>query len=95
MRKRQIEVRVQPEQRNLAEMHRVQVRNHVEQQPQDFARDALEGVGKFVGVLGGKDALVADRFLRERHHVVDVLRRRHARLFALLVEPEVRAGCDK
>lgn len=92
MREGEVKMRVQPEHGDLAEVGRVQVRDHMEQQADDFARDALERTRELIGIFGGKDRLVADRLLRERHHVVDVLWGGHPRLLALLVEPEVHPG---
>lgn len=91
VREGEVQVRVQAQQRELAEVRGVHVRHHVEQQPHHAPHHALEGGRELVGVLGGEHALVADRLLRVRHHVVHVLRRRHARLLAALVVPRVRA----
>lgn len=85
-------MRVQPEQDNLTEMGRIQMGNHMVEQAQDLPGDALERARKFVCVLCRENRLVRHRLLRERHHVVDVLRCRHARLFALLIEPQVHPG---
>lgn len=85
-------MRVQAKEDNLTEMGRIQMGNHMVEQPQDLPGDALERAGKFVCVLCRKDRLVRHRLLRERHHVVDVLRGRHACLLALLVEPQVHPG---
>ena len=91
MGERQVQVRVQPEQRHLPEVSRIQMRHHMEQLPQYFARNMLKGGGKLIGVLGGEHQLVAHRALRERHHIVHVLGRRHARLFTFLVVPQIRS----
>lgn len=82
-------MRVQSEEDNLTKVGRIQMGNHMIEQSQDLPGDALERAGKFVCVLCRENRLVRHRLLRESHHVVDVLRCGHARLLALLVEPQV------